>query len=93
MPFWKLDGVAVIEDPDGTAPEVDPEDELDNGLPDDELEDENFDPADHTIDEVKEYVEVYPDSAQAMLDAESDGKDRVTLVSWLTDFIASYNED
>ena len=48
--------------------------------------DEDFDPAAHTVDEVKAYVEAYPDYAPDILEAEQDGKNRVTLVEWLDNF-------
>ena len=43
-----------------------------------------YDPADHTVAEVEEYVNANPDQAQAVLDAEIAGKNRSTLVDWLT---------
>jgi hypothetical protein len=42
-----------------------------------------YDPAAHTVDEVKEFVTEHPDEAQAMYDAELAGKNRATLISWL----------
>ena len=42
-----------------------------------------FDPADNTVDEVKAYVDAYPDDAEAVLQAETAGKNRTTLVGWL----------
>jgi hypothetical protein len=51
-----------------------------------ELDDDEFDPAAHTIGEVKEYVEAHPDYATEIMEAEQDGKDRVTLVEWLGNF-------
>jgi hypothetical protein len=44
-----------------------------------------MDPDEHTVDEVKEYVEEHPDEAQDVLDAEREGKNRSTLVTWLED--------
>lgn len=41
-----------------------------------------YQPADHTVDEVKDYVTDHPDERQAVLDAEVAGKNRVTLVDW-----------
>ena len=49
---------------------------------------ESFDPGEHTIAEVKEYVEANPDVAQDVSTLEDDGKDRVTLVTWLEEFEA-----
>ena len=43
-----------------------------------------FDPGEHTVDEVKAHVDANPDQAQAVLDAELAGKNRTTLVDWLT---------
>lgn len=42
-----------------------------------------FDPAEHTVDEVKAFVTEYPTMASAILEAEQAGKARVTLVEWL----------
>jgi hypothetical protein len=47
-----------------------------------------FDPAAHTVDEVEEYVTEHPDLAQDVYDAEVEGKNRITLVTWLEDFEA-----
>jgi hypothetical protein len=78
MPNWKLDDelVAVVWDEDAPDPEDEPEFEPD----------EDFDPADHTIDEVKAFVTDWPDSRDDVLEAEEGGKNRVTLVDWLNDF-------
>lgn len=72
MPNWKLDdeAVAVVWDEDAPDPvDIEP--------------DETFDPAAHTIDEVKAWVEANPDYRVDVLEAESLGKNRVTLVEWL----------
>lgn len=42
-----------------------------------------FDPGEHTVAEVEEYVDAHPDERGRVLDAERAGKDRVTLVDWL----------
>jgi hypothetical protein len=42
-----------------------------------------YDPGEHTVDEVKAYVEAHPDERQAVLDAETAGKARSTLLAWL----------
>jgi hypothetical protein len=42
-----------------------------------------FDPAAHTVSEVEDYVNDNPDQAGAILSLEQEGKNRVTLVSWL----------
>jgi len=44
---------------------------------------ETYDPGEHTVEEVKTYVEEHPDEAEDVLAAEQDGKARVTLVEWL----------
>ena len=41
---------------------------------------DGFDPADHTVAEVEEYVDANPDQQAAVLDAEKAGKNRTTLV-------------
>lgn len=75
MPNWKLQGSALVEDAGAPDPDpVEPEEVTDG-----------FDPGEHTVDEVKDYVDANPDEAQDVLDAELDGKNRVTLVEWLTD--------
>jgi hypothetical protein len=74
MPNWKLDDatVAVVWDEDAPdEPEFEP--------------DEDFDPAEHTIDEVKAFVADWPDSRADVLEAEEAGKNRVTLVEWLSE--------
>lgn len=73
MPAWKLQGSSLIENRNPN-----PEPKVDK--PPVVVE---FDPADHTIDEVKAHVNENPDQTQAVLDAELDGKNRVTLVEWL----------
>jgi hypothetical protein len=57
-------------------------------LPEDHDEDEmaesgGYDPGEHTIAEVQEYVTEHPDQTQAVRDAEVAGRNRVTLVTWL----------
>lgn len=71
---WKLDGVSVVEDVEGTDDEVVP------ASPPVEL----FDPGEHTIDEVKSYVHENPDDVQRVYDVESVGKARKSLLAWLT---------
>lgn len=59
---------------------------------DDTAEDSGeYNPADHTVAEVKEHVSENPDDAEAVLAAEREGKDRSSLVEWLTDHNASGN--
>ena len=43
-----------------------------------------FDPGEHTVADVQAYVDANPDQAQAVYDAESEGKQRTTLLEWLT---------
>lgn len=43
---------------------------------------EGFDPAAHTVVEVEEYVTDHPDERTAILEAESAGKNRTTLIEW-----------
>lgn len=45
----------------------------------------SYDPAEHTIDEVREYLAQHPEETDAVLAAEQAGKDRVTLVNSLQD--------
>lgn len=42
-----------------------------------------FDPAAHTVDEVKDYATDHPDEIADLYDAEEAGKARVTLLEWL----------
>ena len=42
-----------------------------------------YDPGDYTVAEVQAYVRDHPDERETVLDAETAGKNRVTLVSWL----------
>lgn len=45
--------------------------------------DDNYDPSEHTVDEVQAYVADNPDQKDAVLKAEKAGKNRTTLVSAL----------
>jgi hypothetical protein len=45
-----------------------------------EMAELDFDPADYTVDEVVAYAEENPEEAQAILDAETAGQNRTTLV-------------
>jgi hypothetical protein len=87
--------VTVYEDPNreavGLAPiwtgaddVTEPKDEADSPSKDDSDGESEYDPAEHTVAEVEEYVDANPDQAQAVLDAEVAGKNRSTLVDWLT---------
>lgn len=42
-----------------------------------------YDPGDHTVEEVKEYVEEHPDESAAIAEAEKSGKARTTLLDAL----------
>ena len=42
-----------------------------------------FDPADHTVPEVEDYITTNPDELERVYLAELDGKNRTTLISWL----------
>jgi hypothetical protein len=42
----------------------------------------SYDPDDN-IDVIKSYVEEHPDERDAVLAAERDGQNRVTLIAWL----------
>ena len=39
-----------------------------------------FDPSAHTVAEVQQYIAEHPDQRDAVLDAEADGKARVSLL-------------
>ena len=47
---------------------------------------ENYDPSNHTVAEVKDFVEDHPDLRDAVLAAEENAKDRSTLVEWLYEY-------
>ena len=63
-----------------TAPPPDPEPEPE---PEAKPADVGFDPGEHTVAEVEEYVGANPDQAAVVLAAESAGKARSTLLDWL----------
>ena len=50
------------------------------------IEDFDYDPADHTTDEVKEFVLANPTSADTILELELEGKARSGLLTWLDNF-------
>lgn len=54
---------------------------------------EPFDPADHTVEEVKEHVEEHPEQAEEILEAELEGEDRSTLVPTLEKVAEESNAD
>lgn len=41
-----------------------------------------YDPGVHTITDVQAYVTAHPDERNAVLEAESAGKNRTTLIEW-----------
>jgi hypothetical protein len=49
----------------------------------------SFDPSQHTIAEVQDYVTANPDQASAVRAAELAGKNRSTLLAWLDQVIGS----
>ena len=51
-----------------------------------EVDNDSFVPSAHTVDEVKAYVEANPDYLTEILEAEQEGKARVTLIEWLDTF-------
>lgn len=46
----------------------------------------DYDPADNTIEEVKDYVKANPQTVDAILDLELDGRGRHGLLSFLDNF-------
>ena len=62
--------------------------EADTQSADTQAASETYDPSEHTVSEVEEYVIENPEEAQAVLEAEEAGKNRVTLVNYLNNFLA-----
>lgn len=54
--------------------------------------DELYDPSEHSVDEVKSFVEEHPEQAILVLNAEQADKNRVTLVNHLQQQIADNEE-
>jgi len=50
------------------------------------IEDFDYDPAEHTTDEVKEFVSANRKSVDAILELELEGKARSGLLTWLDNF-------
>lgn len=48
-----------------------------------EAEASAYDPGQHTVDDVLDHADAFPDEVQALYDAESNGKGRVTLLDGL----------
>jgi len=46
----------------------------------------DFDPSDHNTEEVKEYVTAHPETGEAILELELNGKQRSGLLTWLDTF-------
>ena len=53
------------------------------GAPDPEVG--AFNPGDHTVEDVKAYVEAHPDDADEVYEAELAGKARTTLLDWFAE--------
>ena len=45
-------------------------------------EGDTFDPGEHTVDEVLQYLEDNPDEVDTVLDLESEGKARKGVLAW-----------
>lgn len=52
----------------------------------------DYDPAEHTVEEVQGYAADHPDQVQALYEAERDGKNRSTLTAWLVEVGATPGE-
>lgn len=70
MANWKLEGSSVVWDEDAPDPVV---------------EETAFDPTGHSIADVKAYIGEHPDDVQRVYDAELAGKNRTSLLDWLTE--------
>jgi hypothetical protein len=85
MPDWKLQGHELVWDAEAPDPVGVEGSQYTYPRPaEGELLAHDFDPSDHTIEEIKKYVGDYPDEAQRIYDAEYGGKARQTLLDWLT---------
>lgn len=51
----------------------------------------DFDPAEHTVAEVKDYVEAHPEQAAEILEKEETGENRSTLVSAIEDSAEAFH--
>ena len=70
--YWSQPNQQVVRDGDPVAV-----------LPDDpDPQSEGFDPAEHTVDEVLQYLEDNPDEVDTVLDLESEGKARKGVLAW-----------
>ena len=83
MPNWNLQGHELVWDENAPDPEEVEGSQYTYPRPV-VAEPGDFNPADHTIEEIKKYVGDYPDEAQRIYDAEYGGKARQTLLDWLT---------
>lgn len=54
---------------------------------------EDFAPEEHTIPEVLEFVEVHPELAEELLEAEEQGKDRITLEAALEEKLDEFRPE
>lgn len=61
---------------------------LQSAPPEGELPPEEYNPDDHTVNEVEQYVADHPEELETVYEAEIAGKNRVTLVTWLEEFEA-----
>lgn len=75
-----LEGSEPVEQP---APEP-VEEEVDDWDEADEADEEYFDPADYSAEQVRGFVEENPEAVDDVLAAEQSGKNRKGLVEWLT---------
>lgn len=57
---------------------------------DEEIE---FNPSEHSVADVKTFVQDNPDTASDVMDAEYNGRNRSTLVKWLEDFVNSQSDE
>jgi hypothetical protein len=82
---------------DGADPPVllreGPEDQTEDLIKRETPEEGPFDPADHRIRDVKAWVRAHPDQVDAVLTAEENGKNRITLILWLVGFSEGDGEE
>jgi hypothetical protein len=84
MPNWKLQGHELVWDENAPDPEEVEGSQYTYPRPV-EAEPGDFNPADHTIEEVKAHIGDNPGDVQRVYDLEVDGKGRTTLLDWLTE--------
>jgi hypothetical protein len=71
--YWSQPNQQVVRDGDPVG--------IISDEPDPQSDDEGFDPGEHTVAEVEQYLEDHPDERDAVLDAEASGKSRSSLLS------------